>query len=81
MPNSLFAAERTADRIPILLTDPHLTWEGLAVLYEARVHAGDLHMNGYFLIGSPIVGIGHTQHVGWAFASSLVRAELMAPYP
>ena len=60
---------RSADGIPILLSDPHLTWEGLAVLYEARVHAGDLHMNGYFMIGSPILAIGHNQHVGWALTT------------
>ncbi|MBJ42085.1 MAG: hypothetical protein CMJ80_02105 [Planctomycetaceae bacterium] len=60
---------RTADRVAILLSDPHLTWEGLAVLYEARVHAGDLHMNGFFLIGSPILGIGHNRHVGWALTT------------
>jgi len=58
--------QRSATGGAILLSDPHLTWEGLAVLYEARVHAGDLHMNGFFLIGSPLVGIGHNQHVGWA---------------
>lgn len=57
---------RSADGRAILLSDPHLTWEGLAVLYEARVHAGELHMNGYFVIGSPLMGIGHNQHVGWA---------------
>ena len=55
---------RSADNVPILLSDPHLTWEGLAVLYEARVHAGDVHMNGYFLIGSPLLAIGHNQQVG-----------------
>jgi acyl-homoserine lactone acylase PvdQ len=63
------APSRSADRCPILLADPHLTWEGLAVLYEARVHAGDLHMNGFFLIGAPIVGIGHNEHVGWAMTT------------
>jgi len=61
--------KRSADGIPILLSDPHLTWEGLAVMYEARVHAGELHMNGYFLIGSPIMGIGHNRHVGWALTT------------
>ncbi len=61
--------QRSADNVPILLTDPHLQWEGLAVLYEARVHAGDLHMSGYFLIGSPLVGIGHNRHVGWAMTT------------
>lgn len=60
---------RSADGIPILLSDPHLTWEGLAVMYEARVHAGDLHMNGYFLIGTPVLAIGHNQHVGWALTT------------
>lgn len=63
------APSRSADKIPILLADPHLTWEGLAVLYEARVHAGDLHMNGFFLIGTPLVGIGHNRHVGWAMTT------------
>ncbi len=64
------APSRSADHVPILLADPHLTWEGLAVMYEARVHAGDLHMNGFFLIGSPLLGIGHNQRVGWALTTA-----------
>lgn len=60
------AASRSADGVPILLTDPHLSWEGLSVFYEMRVHAGPLHMNGYAVIGSPIIGFGHSNHVGWA---------------
>lgn len=60
---------RSASGSAILLSDPHLTWEGLAVLYEARVHAGDLHMNGYFLIGSPMLAIGHNQRAGWALTT------------
>ncbi len=60
---------RSADGSAILLSDPHLTWEGLAVLYEARVHAGDMHMNGYYLIGSPMLAIGHNQSVGWALTT------------
>ena len=60
---------RSADKVAILLSDPHLTWEGLAVLYEARVHAAELQMNGFFLIGSPILAIGHNQHVGWALTT------------
>ena len=63
------APSRSADKVPILLSDPHLTWEGMSVLYEARVHAGELHMNGFFLIGSPIMAIGHNQHVGWALTT------------
>jgi acyl-homoserine lactone acylase PvdQ len=57
---------RSADNIPILLTDPHLTWEGMAVFYEAQVHGGDLNMNGFFVVGCPFLGIGHNNNVGWA---------------
>ncbi len=60
---------RTADGSAMLMSDPHLTWEGLAVLYEARFHGGDLHMNGYYLIGSPMMGIGHNRQVGWALTT------------
>lgn len=63
------APSRTADGSAFLMSDPHLTWEGLAVLYEARFHGGDLHMNGYYLIGSPMMGIGHNQKVGWALTT------------
>ena len=61
--------KRSADGSAILLSDPHLTWEGLAVLYEARVHAGDLHACGYYLIGSPMLAIGHNAKVGWALTT------------
>ena len=57
---------RSADNCAILLTDPHLTWEGLAIFYEARVHGDALHMNGFFLLGSPLLGFGHSDFAGWA---------------
>lgn len=57
---------RSAEGVPILLTDPHLTWEGMAVFHEARVHAGDVHVNGFYVVGTPMPGIGHTDYVGWA---------------
>jgi len=61
--------KRSADGCAILLTDPHLTWESLAVFWEARVTGGDLHMNGFFIVGSPLVGLGHNSHVGWAMTT------------
>ena len=60
------APSRSADGEAILLTDPHLTWEGLAVFYEARVRGDKLHMNGFFLMGSPLMAFGHNENVGWA---------------
>lgn len=60
------APARSADGCAILLTDPHLTWEGLAVFYECRVHAGELEMCGFCIAGSPVIALGHSAHVGWA---------------
>lgn len=60
------APSRSADGCAILLTDPHLTWEGLAVFYEATVHCPTLQMNGFFIAGSPLLALGHNEHVGFA---------------
>lgn len=60
------APSRSAEGCPILMTDPHLTWEGMAVFYEARIHAGDTDLCGYFLVGSPLPALGHNAHVAWA---------------
>ncbi|MFA6243564.1 MAG: penicillin acylase family protein, partial [Candidatus Hydrogenedentales bacterium] len=58
--------KRSADGCGILLSDPHLSWEGMSVFHEARVHGAKLHMSGFFLVGSPLMAFGHTEHIGWA---------------
>ncbi|MBN2309751.1 MAG: penicillin acylase family protein, partial [Candidatus Hydrogenedentes bacterium] len=57
---------RSAEGCSIVMTDPHLTWKDLAVFYEARVHGGDLAMNGFFLVGTPVLALGNNGRVGWA---------------
>ncbi|MCC6145324.1 MAG: penicillin acylase family protein [Candidatus Hydrogenedentes bacterium] len=63
------APKRSAEGCPILLTDVHMAWETLALMYEARVFGGDLAMCGWFILGSPLLGLGHTKDVGWAFTT------------
>ncbi len=60
------APSRCAEGCSILMTDPHLTWEGMAVFYEARIHAGDMDLCGYCVVGSPLPALGHNAHVAWA---------------
>ena len=60
------APSRSADGCPILMTDPHLTWEGMAVFYEARMHTKNEDICGYFLVGSPLPALGHNAYVAWA---------------
>lgn len=57
---------RSAEGCSILMTDPHLTWEGMAVFYEARVHYPGVDQSGFFLAGTPIPALGHNQYVAWA---------------
>ncbi len=60
------APSRSAEKCPILMGDPHLEWKGMAVFYEARVHAGEIGQCGYWLVGAPLPITGHTTHVAWA---------------
>ena len=58
---------RSAENCAILLTDPHLTWQGMSVFYEANVYGDVLaEQHGYFIVGTYMLGYGHTEHFGWA---------------
>jgi acyl-homoserine-lactone acylase len=59
--------DRSAEGCAILLTDPHLTWKGMSVFYEANVYGDVLtEQHGYFIVGTFMLGYGHTEHFGWA---------------
>lgn len=60
------APSRSAEGCPILMTDPHLTWEGLAVFYEARIHTNTEDLCGYFIAGTPVPALGHSAYCAWA---------------
>lgn len=60
------APSRSAQKCAILMADPHLEWKGMAVFYEARLHAGKHGLCGYWLVGSALPITGHTTHVAWA---------------
>ena len=60
------APSRSADGCAILMTDPHLTWEGMAVFYEGRIHTQSENLCGFFIVGSPVPVLGHNAHCAWA---------------
>ncbi|MFQ5808123.1 MAG: penicillin acylase family protein [Armatimonadota bacterium] len=57
--------ERTADGCAMLCIDPHVPWDGPFRWYEARLHAPNLHVCGYAILGSPVIGLGHNRYLGW----------------
>ncbi|NLN93713.1 MAG: penicillin acylase family protein [Candidatus Hydrogenedens sp.] len=60
------APSRSAEGCPILMIDPHLEWEGLAVFHEAHLHTEKENLCGFFIVGSPAPVLGHNAHVAWA---------------
>lgn len=60
------APTRSAEGCSILMTDPHLSWEGLAVFYEARIHTNSEDLCGYFIAGTPAPALGHNAYCAWA---------------
>lgn len=58
---------RSAEKCAIFLADPHLTWEGMELFYEARMHAGSLDLCGFWMVGTPLPAVGHSGYVAWAY--------------
>jgi len=61
--------ERTAMGAAMLCIDPHISWDGVFRFYEMRLHGGNLHVSGFGPVGTPLIGLGHNRHVGWAFTT------------
>ena len=57
--------ERTKDGCAILLIDPHIPWDEEFRFYEFRAHAGEYNVSGFGPLGTPVVGLGHNNHVGF----------------
>ncbi len=60
---------RSAEGVPILLIDPHLSWWGPSRFWEFRVHAGPLRGSGFTLPAFPTIGLGHNERVAWAMTT------------
>ncbi len=60
------AGSKTASGKPILLIDPHLSWESSGKWTEVRFHAENLHMAGMVIPGLPLIALGHNRKLAWA---------------
>jgi len=60
---------RTADGAPLLLIDPHLSWNGPGRMIEVAMRADRLYVNGFALTGTPLILLGHTRSVAWSCTS------------
>jgi acyl-homoserine-lactone acylase len=61
----------TRDHDGMLLANPHLPWIGDARLYELQLTIpGVLNVSGASLYGTPVIEIGHTEHLAWTATAS-----------
>ena len=62
-------ARRTAGGQAITLIDPHVPWEDEWLFYESHLRGGDLNAYGFIPTGLPYIGLGHNEHISWAFTT------------
>jgi acyl-homoserine lactone acylase PvdQ len=65
----VIAASRTADKAPLALIDPHLSWYGPFRFYEARMYGGALETSGVAIPGLPITTLGHNRYCSVAMTT------------
>ncbi len=61
---------RTTDGSVILVSDPHLAWDGATKWHEAHLIVGGRWIYGVTFAGSPGVGIGFTQDIAWGMTNN-----------
>src|SRR5262245_39099912 len=65
----VIAANRTADKAPLALIDPHLSWYGQFRFYEARLYGGTLETSGVAIPGLPLTTLGHNRYCSVAMTT------------
>jgi acyl-homoserine-lactone acylase len=59
------APKRTESGNALLLANPHLPWNDLFTWFEAQLVAPGLNASGAALVGTPMLGIGFNDNLGW----------------
>jgi penicillin amidase len=67
--NWVIGPERSADGLPIVANDPHLTQAVPSLWYAADVSGATFHAAGATLPGLPGFPVGHSAHVAWGLTN------------
>jgi acyl-homoserine-lactone acylase len=59
------AQKRAEGSNAMLLANPHLPWDDLFTWFEAQLVAPGLNISGVAMIGTPMIGIGFNDNLGW----------------
>jgi len=61
--------EHCAEGCALLLIDPHVPWHDHYRWYEAHLHGDRLHVAGFTMAGLPLMVMGFSEQVAWAFTA------------
>ncbi|MEE8523534.1 MAG: acylase [Thermoanaerobaculia bacterium] len=59
------APKRSASGHAMLVANPHLPWSDLFTWFEVHLVSPEVDITGVTLVGTPVVGIGFNDHLGW----------------
>jgi len=62
--------DRTVDGSVVLLSDPHLSWNGPIKWHESHLIVGDRWIYGVTIPGAPGFAIGFTQDIAWGLTNN-----------
>ncbi len=60
---------------PYLCNDPHLAIHNPNIWYEIHMHCPELKVTGVSIPGTPMVPIGHNEHIAWGITLAFIDIE------
>ena len=62
---------RSASGNAMLIINPHLSWGDMFTWFEVQLNCQSLNIYGATLVGSPFIGIGFNDDIGWAHTNNV----------
>ncbi len=65
------APSKSASGNAMLIINPHLSWGDMFTWFEVQLNCQSLNIYGATLVGSPFIGIGFNDNIGWAHTNNV----------
>ena len=62
---------KSASGNSMLIINPHLSWGDMFTWFEVQLNCYPLDIYGATLVGSPFIGIGFNEYIGWAHTNNV----------
>ena len=62
---------KSASGNAMLIINPHLSWGDMFTWFEVQLNCQSLNIYGATLVGSPFIGIGFNDNIGWAHTNNV----------